>query len=139
MKPLKMLYVFYDARCGVCSSAHRWLEAQPAHLPLRLLASDSPEGRALLSALPKGELTVISDAGDVWLGDHAFLVCLWALRRYRGWARRLASPLLRPLARQAFEAVSKNRRALSDWMGLVSEADLKRRLEEVNIPPCLLT
>jgi hypothetical protein len=72
----------------------------------------------------------------VWLGDRAFLMCLWALRAYRGWARRLASPALRPLARQAFEAVSRNRASVSGLLGLKSETELRKRLSEVTIPTC---
>ena len=79
---------------------------------------------------------MVSDNGQVWLGDHAFIMCLWALRDYRRWARRLSSPLLRPVARQAFAALSSNRHNVSALLGLKSEAELRTRLNEVTIPPC---
>ena len=79
---------------------------------------------------------MVSDNGDVWLGDHAFIMCLWASRGFRQWAMRLASPLLRPMARQAFEAVSRNRRNVSALLRLKSEAELKKQLSEVTIPSC---
>jgi predicted DCC family thiol-disulfide oxidoreductase YuxK len=130
------LYVLYDAQCGLCTEARDWLRDQPAYLELRLLASSSEEARAKFPGLPSSELAVVSDQGEVWLGDHAFIMCLWALRNYRDWARRIASSLLRPMARQAFEAVSRNRRSISTLLGLRSEAGLKKRLSEVNLPPC---
>ena len=59
------------------------------------------------------QLTVVSDAGEVWQGAGAWTMCLWALRDYREWSLRLASPVLAPLARRAVELVSQNRLSLS--------------------------
>ena len=133
---MKTLYVMYDSHCGLCTEVRNWLRAQPAYLDLRVMASDSDEARRLFPSLPNDELAAVSDEGQVWLGDRAFIVCLWALREFRGWARRLASPILRPMARQAFAAVSQNRHSVSGLLGLKSEVELKKRLNEVTIPPC---
>jgi predicted DCC family thiol-disulfide oxidoreductase YuxK len=133
---VKTLFVMYDSRCGLCTEVQDWLRVQPAYIDLQLLASDSDVARQMFPSLPNGELAVVSDEGDVWLGDHAFIVCLWALREFRGWARKLASPILRPMARQAFAAVSQNRQSVSRLLGLKSEAELKDRLREVAIPIC---
>jgi predicted DCC family thiol-disulfide oxidoreductase YuxK len=133
---MNRLYVMYDSHCGLCTEVRDWLKTQPAHLDLRVLASNSDEAARRFPGLPAGELAVVGDSGEVWLGDHAFIMCLWALRDYRIWAQRLASPLLRPLARQAFEAVSHNRKDISWLLRLQSEAALKKHLSEVTIPPC---
>lgn len=135
---MRTLYVLYDPRCGLCTQAKHWLLGQRAFVRLRLLATGSEQARRLFPTLPPGELAVVDDAGRAWLGDHAFLMCLWALRDYRGWARRLSSPVLRPLARQAFAAISRNRRGLSELLGLRSEAALRERLQEEILPPCPL-
>jgi hypothetical protein len=103
-----------------------------------MVSSVSDEAREKFSSLPPGELAVISDAGQVWLGDNAFLVCLWALRRYRAFARTLAGPLLRPLARQAFSELSHSRGNISRLLGLKSEVEIRKHLAEVVIPPCEL-
>jgi len=126
----------YDSNCGLCTEVRDWLRHQPAYLDLRLMASDSEEARREFPTLPVGELAVVSSEGQVWIGDNAFIVCLWALREYRRWATRLATPMLRPLARQAFEAVSRNRKSVSSFLRLKSETELKNRLSEVVIPPC---
>src|SRR5437879_3746600 len=102
---MQTLYVMYHPHCGLCTEIRDWLGKQPAYVRFRLLPSDSEAARQKFPTLPPGELAVVSDAGQVWLGDRAFLLCLWALREYRGWARKLASPMLRPMARQAFAAV----------------------------------
>jgi predicted DCC family thiol-disulfide oxidoreductase YuxK len=133
---MKTLYVMYDARCGLCTEVRDWLRNQPAYVELRVLASDSAVAREKFPGLPDGELAVVSDSGHVWLGDKAFIMCLWALRMYRAWARRLCSPFIRPLAHQAFEAVSNNRHGVSSVLGLKSEAELRAHLSEVTIPPC---
>ncbi len=133
---LKTLYVLYDSRCGFCTEVRDWLRMQPAHLELCLLASDSEYARRMFPGLPAGELAVVSNEGHVWLGDNAFIVCLWALREFRTWSRRLATPMLHPLARQAFAAVSKNRHRVSLFLGLKSEAELKAHLNEVETPSC---
>ena len=94
----------------VMHPAQAWLGRQPAYVRLQLVAA-SEAARDLFPALPPGELAVVSDSGDVWIGDRAWIVVLWALREYRGWATKLSSPLLLPMARQAFAAISRNRSA----------------------------
>jgi len=133
---MQTFYVMYDPHCGLCTEVRDWMGRQPAYVNLQLLASDSDEARRRFPDLPPGELSVVSDSGQVWLGDRAFILCLWVLRAYRGWARKLSSPMLLPMARQAFEMVSRNRRNVSDLLKLRSEAEMKQRLSEVEIPTC---
>jgi len=135
---MRTLYVLFDAHCGLCTELSGWLREQPAYVQLRPISSASTEAREKFSSLPPGELAVISDAGQVWLGNNAFLVCLWALRRYRAFARTLASPLLRPLARQAFSELSHNRGNISRLLGLRSEVEIQKHLAGVVTPPCEL-
>jgi len=133
---MQALYVMYDPNCGLCTEVRDWLSTRPSYVQLRMLASNSDEARQKFPSLVAGELAVVSDSGEAWFGDRAFIMCLWALREYRGWARRMASPMLLPLARQAFEAVSRNRQNVSGLLGLKSEAELKQRLSSVRIPEC---
>jgi len=46
--------------------------------------------------------------------------------------------VLRPLARQAFAAVSNNRSTISRLLGMRSELELRERLMGVRVPPCLI-
>jgi hypothetical protein len=64
---------------------------------------------------------VSADSGEVWRGDDAWLIVLWALAEYRQWAYRLASPLLRPTARQMFALLSRYRGTLSCQLHLRSD------------------
>jgi predicted DCC family thiol-disulfide oxidoreductase YuxK len=113
MPAIRKLCVLYDVNCGLCTGVRDWLLSQSQLVPLDLLPCGSPEARARFPGIPPGELAVISDTGDAWLGNSAWIICLWALRDYREWSFTLARPLLLPLARQAFAAVSRNRLAVA--------------------------
>lgn len=129
---LTKLFVLYDAECGFCARCARWLAGQRHHIRLECLPNGSPYLAELfptLRALPKAELTVIDDHGGVYYGTNAWVMCLWALEEYRPWAARLATPALRPFARELFELVSTNRRGISAILGLRSERAMAQALQ----------
>ena len=132
---MRRLFVLYDSRCGLCRSLATWLTTQPALIPLYPIPAQSPDAARMFPGLatsgPPQELTVVSDQGAVWLGDHAWIMCLYALRYYRHWAIKLAHPLLEPLARQAFATLSKHRSTISRFMG---EHELADQLRKVSAP-----
>ena len=113
------LTVIYDDDCALCIRCRFWLEDQPAWVPLDFMASASPEAVERygedLPWLGK-ELVVVSDRGEAWIGPAAFIVALWALRDWREWSYRLASPTFAPLAERFFRAVSDNRRAIAGYL-----------------------
>src|SRR5215472_17527550 len=139
---MERLTVLYDGSCGFCSSCKRWLEAQPAYVPLEFVRAGSPQARQLFPDLPSldgEELTVVGDDGSVYRGAAAWIVCLWALEDYRLLSERLSSPLLYPLARQAFQRVSQNRREISRALALTPEEDLAHELQQMPAPACGVT
>jgi predicted DCC family thiol-disulfide oxidoreductase YuxK len=136
MQPVKSLTVLYDPSCGLCTSAKAWILTQPSLVGLEFVDAGSRDARAAYRELPAGELAVVADTGEVWLGNRAWIVCLWALREYRGLAVRLTTPGLLRLARQAFLAVSRNRLALSRLLELRSERELEQRLMKEGVPQC---
>ena len=102
------LTVIYDADCAFCGRCRAWMERQPALCELAFVSCHAAEARRRFGAIPwlGDELVVVADDGSVWAGPAAFLVCMWALRDWREWSYRLSSPLLAPLARRFFDAVS---------------------------------
>lgn len=136
MPPVTLITVVYDAECGLCTKLRDWIWQQEEVVRVEFVAAESPEARQRFGELPAGELAVIGDTGEVWLGDSAWIVCLWALRDYRDLAVRLTTPLLLPLAREAFSVVSKNRRALSGLLHLNSEQEMEHQLRRVVAPRC---
>jgi len=125
---MKRLRLYYDERCGLCTTLVGWLQRQRHLVPID--CAPKPPGQT--------DLAVLSDTGEVWTGDSAWLIVLWALDDYRDWSFRLARPELLPLARQAFAALSRNREELSGWLGLTADADVAARLREVSLPGCSL-
>jgi predicted DCC family thiol-disulfide oxidoreductase YuxK len=137
------LYVLYDAQCGLCSWAKRWLLQQPTLIDLRFIPAGSALAERLFPGLdragePPDELVVVSDQGGVYRDGSAWIMCLFALEAYRDWANRLAHPLLRPLARQAFTLLSKERSRVSRWLSLAREVEIEETLSQVNAPVCSL-
>jgi hypothetical protein len=81
---------------------------------------------------------VISDEGAVYLNDRAWIMVMYAMVEYREWASRLTHPLLMPLARQAFAALSKNRHWLSKMLSQEDPEAIAGELRQVELEPCAL-
>lgn len=106
------LTVFYDARCGLCCAVRDWIGRQRQLVPV--------ECRPKPASME--ELVVVADTGEVWAGDTAWLMVLWALVEYREWSYRLATPVLLPGARVLFAQLSQYRGSLSCRVGLAPDA-----------------
>ena len=137
---MKTLYVLFDRQCALCRQCRRWLERQPAFVELRFMALQSPEVACRFPGIeafhPREQLVVISDEGAVYQGPQAWIMCLYALREYREWSQRLASPVLLPWARRACELVSENRLSLSAWFRGLSDEALGEELAGRGVGPC---
>jgi predicted DCC family thiol-disulfide oxidoreductase YuxK len=138
---MERLYILYDAQCGLCSWAKRWLMQQPAFLDLSFIPAGSLLANRLFPGLtrpdePPEELVVVSDEGGVYREGNAWIMCLFALDEYREWANRLSHPLLRPLARQGFALLSRQRSRISRWLSLASDLEIAATLRQVNAPAC---
>ena len=135
---MEKLTVLYDPHCGFCRRCKEWLELQPKLLELELIPADSDEAARRYPSLEgrsdAEELIVVSDEGAVYRGGHAFIMCLYALEKYREWSYRLAAPVLLPLARRVFGIFSNNRRLLTGLLGLRTDEDLAKLIER-RIPP----
>ena len=139
---MEKLYVLYDPSCELCCRLKDWLLDQPAWIGLRLVPAGSPTARRMFPELEKiadqSDLAAISDGGEVYLNDNAWIMVLYALEEYRDWAARLTHPLLKPLARQAYAALSKNRHFLSRWLSSTEPEAIAEELRNVVIEPCAL-
>lgn len=136
MQPVTSITVLYDAACGLCTFAKDWIRKQSPLVGIEFLAAGSTEARRAFPQLSPGELAVVADTGEVWLGNHAWIVCLWALRDYRDLAFRLTSPALLLMSREALIAVSKSRLALSSLLRLRNEREIEQQLRKVAAPRC---
>jgi len=101
------LTLYYDGRCGLCCALRDWIDRQRQLVPIDC----RPKADA------KEELVVVADTGEIWSGDGAWLMVLWALADYRRWSYRLATPTLLPMARAVFAQISEYRGAISCGLG----------------------
>ncbi|MFN0125346.1 MAG: thiol-disulfide oxidoreductase DCC family protein [Verrucomicrobiales bacterium] len=128
------LTIFYDARCGLCSRFRRWMLDQEAFVHLEFLPYDSDQARNRCPDLPSlradQEIVVMSDDGSLWQGAGAWVMCLWALREYREWSLRLASPGLQPIARRAVQWISSNRIGISHLLRLRGDEALQEQISQ---------
>lgn len=124
------LFVVYDSRCGVCSRLRHWMLQQPAYVHVDFVPAHSERARRLFPLLDHGssELMVVTDAGEVYVDDAAWLMCLWSLREYRSWSYRFARGPLRPFARAAWDFLSANRQTLAQMLALKSDQDMANEL-----------
>jgi len=136
---MQKLYVLYDPKCELCCRLKDWILVQRAWIGLALVQQGSEKAKRLFPELEqiagKDDLAVISDEGAVYLNDRAWIMVLYAMVEYREWAARLTHPLLMPLARQAFAALSKNRHAISSWR---SADTIANELRKVELESCAL-
>ena len=122
--------VLYDETCGLCRRSAHWLLAEKAHIPVEVLAAGSPAATGRFGDIPVlGEdLVVVGDDGRVWWGSpDAYIMAMWALRKWRPWAIRLARPGMRRLAAGVFKRVSTHRRAIGAILGEPYCADCAAR------------
>ena len=112
--------VLYDETCGLCRRSAHWLLSEKAHVPIAVLAAGSDEAQSRIGDIPVlGEdLVVVGDDGRVWWGSpEAYIMALWALRKWRPWAFRLSRPGMRRLAAAVFKRVSTHRKAIGAILG----------------------
>jgi predicted DCC family thiol-disulfide oxidoreductase YuxK len=135
---MRTLTVLYDADCGLCAKSRTWVQRQHAYFPVEFLPQGSAESvrryPGVTTTSPPLELVVIDDTGGVYRDDKAWLMILYALRRYRPLAMRLARPGFHGLARRAYHLVSRNRYRLSSRLGWSADVELRRELVGAHEP-----
>jgi predicted DCC family thiol-disulfide oxidoreductase YuxK len=136
---MEKLYVLYDPKCELCQRLKDWLLVQRSWLGLCMVPAGSERAQKMFPELEQiatcNDLVVVSDDGQVYLNNSAWIMALYALEEYREWACRLAHPMIAPFVRQAFEMISKNRHAISGWLK-GSPEDAALQLRKVRLPPC---
>ena len=116
-----VLTVLYDSRCALCRRARIWLEEQPKYVTMAFVEAGSAEARKRFPDLDHdatlAELTVVGWGGEVYRDAKGWLMCLWALKKYRSAALRLSTPELMPVARRIIAWVSRQRFQIAEAAG----------------------
>ena len=110
------LTVLYDDRCPLCRKLKAWLSEQATCIPVEFVAAASKEARRRYPALDHERtmtvLTVIDGLGGVYEGERAWLVCAWALPRFRAAAENFSGRMRRHAVRAAAKAIDGYRHRL---------------------------
>lgn len=114
---VRNLFVLSDSSCELCRRCKRWLAWQRQLVPMTFIEANSADAHRVFPVLDHEhtlqELTVISDVGGVYTGEKAWLMCLWALSDYRGWACTMSTPERLPIAKKFVTMISENRKSIS--------------------------
>jgi predicted DCC family thiol-disulfide oxidoreductase YuxK len=102
------LTVWFDGDCGLCTRIAAWVRRQPKWVPVHCVAAQTAAARGcpLDPRSLLDQVTVTASDGAVYRGSNAWIVVLWALRGYRGWALRFATPRWRPFAERLFATIA---------------------------------
>lgn len=112
--PLRGLTVLTDPACRLCRFVAGWIAGQRQLVPVALVPVGSAEARRRFPELDhdgatRREITVVGDGGQVYTGQNAWVVVLWALADHRALAHRMSTPTGRRLARAALLGVAMYR------------------------------
>lgn len=137
---MEKLYVLYDPKCELCERLKDWLLVQRTWLGLSMIPTGSEKARTMFPELEQmitgNDLAVVSNNGELYLNNSAWIMALYALEEYRDWAYRLAHPMIAPFVRQAFEVISKNRHTISGWLSRDQPEEIAGELKKVPLAPC---
>lgn len=117
--PPARLHVIYDDQCELCRRCRHWLSTQSTHVELCFLPSSHPEVSKRYGQLSwfEVELMVVDDYGRAWIGPQAFIMALWATRRWRSMSYKLSGTAFTPLAERFFHGLTSNRSTVSAMLG----------------------
>ena len=114
---IQHIEVYYDGRCGMCCTFHEWVNQQVRAFPVRFVAYQSPQAEEWFPGVtelePEREMIVRTDDGTLYRAAEGWVLCLLSCKKYQAVARRLASPVLMPVAEKTCHALAARRHGLS--------------------------
>jgi len=134
---MRKLTILYDSSCDFCQRCRRWMLYEATFLELEFLSRCSlaaiHQYPTLVRDADFSELLVVNDEGQVYRGAKAFIMCLYATKRYRSLSLLLAKRGLIHFARRAFEFISKRRYLLSRCFRRSIEDDIVDMVNAQNV------
>lgn len=92
-----------------------------------LIPSQQVSSAAAMSPMGPDQVIVVTDEGAVYRGPSAWIMCLWALKRYRAWSLLMATPAWRPRVARIIDGLGRRRLMISRLLMLEAEADAAAR------------
>ncbi|HEX5791291.1 MAG TPA: DCC1-like thiol-disulfide oxidoreductase family protein [Luteolibacter sp.] len=139
-RTVEYIEVFYDGRCGMCCLFAEWLGREPHVFRVKLIAYQSPEAERVFPGLgaldPAREMVVRTSEGDIHRGAEAWVWCLSSCARHQDFARRLASPLMLPVAKRACRLLAAKRMTLSKALFRKKDREVRAELHRMDEGGC---
>ncbi len=114
---IQHIEIYYDGRCGMCCTFHEWVNKQGRAYPVQFVPYQSARAEEWFPGVnelePEREMIVRTDDGTLYRAAEGWVLCLLSCTKYQGIARRLASPILMPVAEKTCHALASRRHGLS--------------------------
>lgn len=125
---MKKLTVLYDDNCGMCSGFRKFFSAEPVYLELEFVGLNHPTVTSRFPWIghfqPEKELVVVADTGEIYQGADAWIMVLYASRRFREVSANLSAPGMKGKAKAFCEFVSANRHGMSRFLGMKGDQEM---------------
>ena len=129
------LEVFYDGRCAMCCTFQEWVAKQPRAFPVKFIPYQADEATDVFPEIkeldPAREMIVRTGEGEVFRGEEGWVLTLFSCENHQDNARRLASPVLLPMAKQACKLVAANRLTISKLFFRKKDKEVKENLHQM--------
>lgn len=140
---IQYIEVYYDGRCGMCCTFHEWVYAQKRAYPVRFIAYQDPQAEEWFPGVnelePEREMIVRTQDHKLYRGAEGWVLCLLSCEKYRGIARRIASPALLPFAEKTCHALAARRHKLSKIFFRKKDNEVAAELHRMPAEECVGT
>ena len=128
----RRLEVYFDGNCGVCGRLTSWLERQDCHLDMVILPYAGIEAKRLFPEIDEYEpdklMVTRTNTGRIYRGAESWVMCFWALKKYRWLARVLGNCVILPFVKIVAWLVARNRYRLGKMLfGKSCECGMRKK------------
>ena len=138
---LTQLEIIYDDRCALCQRCAAKLTTEPAYIKLKPIsrthAANHHQYKHLMQNIGQDEMVAVGNDGSVYRGEKAYLMCLWATRRWRKLSIRLSRPALRGAVRSACHLIARSRHLISGLISVDDDEQIATKLKQADPPRCV--
>jgi len=137
---INKIEIYYDGHCAMCCTFQEWLNRQDRAFDVNFVTYQSSQAEVLFPGVtkldPDQEMIVRTDQGEVFRGAEGWVLCLLSCETYQHIAKRLAAPLLLPVAKKSCSLIASNRISISKIMFNKKDKALANTLHQMPSAPC---
>ncbi len=135
---METLYFLYDDYCPLSRWLKDWANGRRAFVNMVFTRANTPEADRIAPGISGdskavADLVAVSDQGEVYRGDSAWVMAFYATEEFREWSIRIAEPSLKPLVKKAFTALAQHRTWGRNWLTM-TDRELRNELDPIKVP-----